>query len=260
MRKIVFFDIDGTLWDETNTIPESTKDALVKLRENGHLAVLCSGRSRGNIRSPKLMDLGFDGVIASCGNHVEYHGQMIHERILSPEELQRTLKTCKECKFPLVLEGPKKLWLDEEGFEGDPYVDYLLEELGEDAIFLHGYTPDIYVNKFSSLILPETDFDRVQEELGDFLDFIIHGVVVEAVPKNTSKATGIEILCQHLGIAKEDTFAIGDSINDLDMLQFVGHGISMGNGSQVAKDAAEYVTTDLHNNGVYNALSHYGLI
>ena len=65
---------------------------------------------------------------------------------------------------------------------------------------------------------------------------------------------------EYLGINKEDTYAIGDSINDLEMLQCVGHGIAMGNATQVAKDVAEYVTTDIHEDGIYNALKHYGLI
>ena len=67
-------------------------------------------------------------------------------------------------------------------------------------------------------------------------------------------------MCGHLDIAKEDTFALGDGVNDLEMLGFVGHGIAMGNASQVAKDAAEYVTNHIHEDGVLNALKHYNLI
>ena len=85
-------------------------------------------------------------------------------------------------------------------------------------------------------------------------------VVLECTPKGTSKATGIEWLCKHLGVAKEDTYGIGDSINDLEMLQCVGHGIAMGDGTQAAKDVAEYVTTPLWEDGIYHALQHYGLI
>ena len=73
MRKAVFFDIDGTLWDEKMQIPQSTKEALKRLRENGHYAFLCSGRSRSNIRSPRLLELGFDGVVAACGTHIDFH-------------------------------------------------------------------------------------------------------------------------------------------------------------------------------------------
>ena len=110
-------------------------------------------------------------------------------------------------------------------------------------------------------MLPHTNYEAIKSALEDEFDFMMHdAVVLECTPKGTSKATGIAWLCDYLGIAKEDTYAIGDSINDLEMLQSVGHGIAMGNGTQVAKDAAEYVTTDIHEDGIYNALKHYGLI
>jgi hypothetical protein len=49
-------------------------------------------------------------------------------------------------------------------------------------------------------------------------------------------------------------------VNDLDMLDFAGHGIAMGNGTAPAKEAAEYVTTDIHDDGIRRAMEHYGLI
>lgn len=265
MSKIVFFDIDGTICDDTMEIPESTITAIRTLRENGHLAFLCSGRARGNIRSKKLEAIGFDGVIAACGNHVELNGEVIYERILETDIVKKIIRLCREHRMPIVLEGPVKHWLDANGFESDPYVDYLLADLGDAAIMLaegpDAYTDDIYINKFSADIMEYTDFDAIRSELEDVFDFLLHeGNVLECVPKGTSKATGIQWLCNHLDISQEDTYAIGDSVNDLDMLGYVGHGIAMGNASQVAKDAAEYITTDIHDDGIYNALKHYGLI
>ncbi len=261
MGKIVFFDIDGTIWDWDTNIPDSAVTAIRQLRANGHKAFLCSGRSRGNIRSKKLFDIGFDGVIAACGNHVEMDGQILYEKILEPELVKKIVSLCEEHRMPVVLEGPVKHWLSEKGFEEDPYVDYMIAEMGEDAVFLHGYTEDIHINKFSADVLPYTNYEAIKSALEDKFDFMMHDdVVLECTPKGTSKATGIDWLCMHLGIAKEDTYGIGDSINDLDMLQYVGHGIAMGNGTQVAKDVAEYVTTDIHEDGIYNALKHYGLI
>jgi hypothetical protein len=57
-----------------------------------------------------------------------------------------------------------------------------------------------------------------------------------------------------------DTFAVGDSVNDLDMLRFAGHGIAMGNATAPTKAAAEYVTADIHDDGIYQAMQHYGLL
>ena len=138
---------------------------------------------------------------------------------------------------------------------------YLFEEMGKSAKVLKEYTPDIRMNKFSADVLEDTDYDRIKAELGNDFDFLEHeGNVVECVPKGTSKATGIEWLCRYLGVPREETYAIGDSINDLDMLEYVGHGIAMGNATQPPKDVAEFVTTDIHEDGIRNAMLHYHLI
>ena len=90
---------------------------------------------------------------------------------------------------------------------------------------------------------------------------MIHGdIVIEMVPKGYSKATGIIYLCDKLGINIEDTFAFGDSANDIEMLKCVGCGIAMGNGTDDAKNVADYVTDSLHDDGIYNACKHFGLI
>lgn len=261
MSKLIFFDIDGTIWDEEMKIPQSTIEAIKKLKENGHKTFLCSGRARGNICSKELHVLGFDGIIAACGNHVEMDGKILYEKILAPELVKKVITVLSECKMPVVLEGPEYHWIDEEGFEEDPYVLYLFQDMGEHAKILKGYEEDIRINKFSGDIFENTDFERIKQELGKEFEPLLHeGNVVEFVPKNTSKATGIKWLCEYMGVDIRDTYAVGDSVNDLDMLEFVGHGIAMGNGSQPAKDAAEYVTAAIHEDGIFLAMQHYGLI
>ena len=77
MKKAVFFDIDGTLWNEHMQVPESTTKAIRELRNAGNYAFLCSGRSRSNIRSEKILGIGFDGIVAACGTHIEYEGKKV---------------------------------------------------------------------------------------------------------------------------------------------------------------------------------------
>ena len=119
MPKLIFFDIDGTLWDERMVIPESTISTLKRLQENGHKIFLCSGRARGNIRAKELLDIGFDGIIAACGNHIELDGEVIYENILSPELTEHVVNVLRKCHMPVVLEGPDYHWIDKEGFQED---------------------------------------------------------------------------------------------------------------------------------------------
>ena len=262
MSKYVFFDIDGTLWDDKMIVPESTKAAIKKLQENGHKAFVCTGRAMGNVNDPQFDEIGFDGFIAACGNHVEMDGKVLYERNMSYEDVKAIYDASREHRLPIIYEGSKFQWMDREGFEGDSYIAYIVENLKDAARFLDECElEEIEANKFSALINENTNYMAVEEALSESFDFMDHGDgIIEAVPKGTSKATGIAWLCEHLQIPIADTYALGDGVNDLEMLGLVGHGIAMGNASQVAKDAAEYVTTHIHEDGVLNALKHYNLI
>lgn len=262
MRKYVFFDIDGTIWDEDMVVPESTKIAIKMLQKNGHKAFVCTGRAMGNVCDPQFDEIGFDGFIAACGNHVEMDGSIIYERNMSYEDVKAIYDVSRQYNLPIIYEGTKFQWLDREGFDGDSYISYIVENLRESAVFLDECElEDIHANKFSALLNENTNYPAVVEALSDRFEFMDHGDgIIEAVPTGTSKATGIQWLCNHLNISIDDTYAIGDSVNDLEMLAFVGHSIAMGNANQAAKDVAEYVTTHIQEDGIKNALEHYGLI
>lgn len=262
MTKYVFFDIDGTLWDENMVVPESTKVAIRQLQENGHKAFICTGRAMGNVCDPQFDEIGFDGFIAACGNHVQMDGKILYESNMSYEEVKAIYDASRNHNLPIIYEGTNYQWLDREGFDGDGYITYIVEKLRDSAVFLDECElTEIQANKFSALLNGNTNYDGIKEALSEMFDFMDHGDgIIEAVPKGTSKATGIAWLCEHLGISIEDTYAIGDSINDLEMLGFVGHSIAMGNASQSAKDAAEYITTHIHEDGILNALKYYKLI
>lgn len=262
MTKYVFFDIDGTLWDENMIVPESTKAAIKMLQENGHKAFVCTGRAMGNVNDPQFDEIGFDGFIAACGNHVEMDGNVLYERNMSYEDVKAIYDVSRQYHLPIIYEGSQYQWLDRDGFEGDNYIAYIVENLKDVARFLDECDlKEVEANKFSALVNEKTNYPAVEMALADRFDFMDHGDgIIEAVPKGTSKATGIAWLCEHLNISKEDTYALGDSINDLEMLAFVGHSIAMGNASLMAKNAAEYVTSHIHEDGVFNALKHYGLI
>ncbi len=105
------------------------------------------------------------------------------------------------------------------------------------------------------------DIETVKRDLKDHFDLIFHTTeVFEIVPKGYSKAKGIQWICEYLNISKEDTYAFGDSVNDLEMLSYVSHGIAMGNATDPAKEAADYVTADIWNDGIMQGLKHFSLI
>lgn len=260
MRKAVFFDIDGTLWDFTNRIAESTVAAIRALRKEGHLAFLCSGRARAYIQSPELFAIGFDGVLAGCGTHVELNGEIIYEKLIEKELAIYTVETVRKYGFRPILEGPEYLYMDAEDFAHEPYGKKVMRELGGHLVGIRENYGEWKINKLSCAT-DHADREGCFRALSEHYTYLIHNEdVAELVPKGHTKATGIIKVCGQLGIDRADTFAFGDSVNDLEMLSYAGVGIAMGNADARVRRAADYVTDGLYDDGIYNAMVHFGLI
>lgn len=283
--KIAFFDIDGTIWNFHNEIPESTGRAIRALRENGHLAFLNTGRSRGFVTSKPLFNLGFDGVVSGCGTMIECAGaekcedgsyglkeergvtgvnyreeDVIFYHRLDNELLQEVLDVIRPLGFKPILEGRDYLYFDIEDFANDPYGQAINRQLGKRRLPIRENAGLWEASKLSC------DTAGADIEAGysylerNFQNLIHNEKVVESVPHGFSKGSGIRKVCELFGIPLSDTIAFGDSVNDLDMLETAGIGVAMGNGTDAAKQAADYVTTDMFDDGIWNACEALGLI
>ena len=82
----------------------------------------------------------------------------------------------------------------------------------------------------------------------------------DVIPAGSSKAVGIDKMLAYFGIPLADTMAFGDGGNDVSMLRHVGIGVAMGNAGDEARRAADYVTTSVDEDGILNALRHFGVI
>ena len=95
-KKILFFDIDGTLISETSgEIPESTKTALKKAQENGHITIINTGRTRALIE-PRLQDMKFDGYICGCGTYIEIHNKVLYHKTIYKHKYKEIIKVLKD--------------------------------------------------------------------------------------------------------------------------------------------------------------------
>jgi Cof subfamily protein (haloacid dehalogenase superfamily) len=275
-RKAVFLDVDGTLIDDYGQVPGSAVRAVREARTNEHLVFLCTGRSMVEL-TPTVLEVGFDGFVVASGAYVQVGSDvLLHER-LSREAVHHVADYFEA-------HGGGYYFQSHDGVYASPKARDLLRSIvashvAADPAFDeldHGlvrYVDTIIVDRdpYAMPITKAIYFDAVSpiEELrAEFTDFEIvpSSVTVfgtsagEMMIPGVHKATGIDVLLAHVGIDLADTIAIGDSYNDLEMLEHVAVGIAMGDAPQAVKDIADEVTTSTVEDGIHLAFVRHGLI
>lgn len=259
-EKLLFFDIDGTLWDYYNNIPQSAVEGIHAAQAAGHLCFINSGRTRAFITDENLLGIGFDGIVSGCGTMIEIGGERRLYHRMDTDTIIRALDIFGKHSFMPIFEGPEYLYIDHETFTEDKFLGKLEAEMGPGLVEINDYWGRWEASKFSCAVTAGF-IDGARPDLEDDFEFLVHSpTVVELVPRGFSKGTGIEKVCEILGRSAEDTIAFGDSANDLPMLKTAGVAVVMGNGSEEAKAAADHITADLEEDGIAKALQHLHLI
>ncbi len=262
-RSMLFFDIDGTLITEgeTRILPESTKQAIRKARENGHLVFINTGRVRINI-DEFIQEVGFDGYVCGCGTYIESGGTVLLHHETEQARCVEIARKCRECGLLAIFEHANKNGYDKEAM-GEQHLKILeyFKSMGKRMIS-DIEDPEFSFDKFAAW------YDKEHAKLEEFEQFVAEdftcikreGAFIEVVPKGFSKATGIQFLMEEYGIPIEHVYAFGDSNNDLDMLRYVRNSIAMGVCSDEVARIAAYRTDTVMQDGIYNAMKHFGLI
>lgn len=259
---VIFFDIDGTLVDEaTQVIPQSTIDAISALRENGHIPIINTGRPYSHI-DPRVRQLPFSGWVCAGGMEVYLNGQWLRRYCMSRELSQQVIEAVRECKMQVIFEVEGGFYLDGPQSTA-PQVTHESSRMIAKGFSVKqvAEVDDPILIKFVSYDGPESRHDAfVSQMQAHFTCIDRGGTMMEYVQKGCSKAEGMACMLQALGSSREETFAIGDSTNDLPMFRAAGHAICLGDGMEEAKAEAEYVTDTVLGDGIAKALRHYGLI
>ena len=109
MSKLIFLDVDGTLVDYHNRIPESAVKAIRQAREKGHLVYVCTGRSKAEMQ-PELWKIGLDGMIGGNGSYVEHHGQVLMHQLISKADAAKIVDWLTERHLAFYLESNNGLF------------------------------------------------------------------------------------------------------------------------------------------------------
>lgn len=273
----VFLDVDGTLVDETGQIPDSARRAVRETRANGHRVFLCTGRSLAELW-PEILDIGFDGLVAAAGAYVQVGGVVLRHDHIEPADVRRVV----DFFDPL---GVQYYFQATDGVYGSPGIqaklrqlitgsvtdEYLLAELQHGLFrFINSIIVDadpLAVDITKAVYVDATvPIDEIRAEFSGSFDVIPSSVPMfgpnsgEIQLPGVHKAAGIDVVLEHLGIARADTLALGDSYNDLEMLHHVGVGIAMGNAPQRVRDVADETTAAPGEDGILLAFRRHHLI
>ena len=260
---LLFFDIDGTIFDDQRQLPATVKPAMEEAHRNGHQLIINTGRTLCNL-DHRLDDFPLDGWVTGCGTRVIYHGETLQSMEYGLKDSLRLRKLFLELKLPVVYECDTAMYFDPEnvshptitGFRKWAEQHRICRDVKEDdpdfrAVKMFCFTEETRIREMEKLTLeagmPYTAINRSPESW-------------ELVPAGYSKGKGIDILREKLGVKPENCYAFGDSRNDLTMLQHAGHSIAMGNADEDVKAVCSYVTDLPENDGIEKAMKHFKLI
>lgn len=278
-KKIIFLDVDGTLIDYHAVMPESAGKAVDQARANGHLVYICTGCSKAEVLSRNLCEL--DGMIGANGGYVEDQGKVILHKSIPREDVRHIVEWCDARGIGAVLESNEGIFYSEimKDQAREVYSKYAAgkgasfeeawkknEHITDHMSFLYGedrYRED--VNKIDFVLSSYQDFLDAKKEFPHMVANTWGGKDEQALfgdlsPEGILKANAIEVLLKHLGRSVEDTIAFGDAKIDISMFELCNYSVAMGNAGPETKEAADYVTTDVNDDGIWNAFKYLNLI
>lgn len=267
-RKLLLFDVDGTITDYTANVPASAPAALKKARENGHLVVIVTGRTR-NRACPAGIEA--DALICGNGAYLEVQGKVLRDFSLNNQDIAEVTDYLNEKDFDYFAEGNNVLY-------GSKYF----ETRSLPAYEKYGIKNPVIRKLYPLMEFPESmrqegiiKINYILHTYQDYLDFKEHfsrfqcltwggkgeeAIFGDCALPGIDKNTAIQELISYLQVEKKDIFAFGDAEVDIPMFKAAGTSVCMGSGREGAKAAADYVTDLTENDGLAKALEHFELI
>ena len=255
--KIIFFDIDDTLRNsKTGFIPSTIPTIFKQLREKGILTGIASGRGIFGV-VPEIRDLKPDFFVTLNGAYIEdKKGNVIYSNKIAKDKVEEYITWTKEVGIDYGLVGSHAAKLSRRTEMISQAIDPIYPDLEVDPDFYQ--KEDIYQmwtfeDQGDDLILPDT--------LASTLRMVRwHEHSSDVVPISGSKAAGVAKVVEHLGLKPENVMVFGDGLNDLELFDYAGISIAMGNSHEKIKEKADYITKTVEEDGIFDALERFGMV
>lgn len=275
--KLICIDMDGTLLNSNHEISERNKEALRQAKKLGVNIAITTGRLFGSARYySNLIGIENTPVIASNGAYIKtnYEDIPILENSIPKEIAIEIYKIIKKHNLKINFNSWDTLMREDEVPDDHAYT-IMNKQLPEDKKVKFIINSDFIsaIESFDGKILKGIVIERenldnlwaakdeLKEIFGDKLHVVSSGTDnIEIMIGTTSKGNAVAHLADILNVNAEEVMCIGDSENDISMLKFAGIGVAMGNGLQMVKDIADYITDTNDNDGVSKAVEKFVLI
>jgi Cof subfamily protein (haloacid dehalogenase superfamily) len=253
-KKLIFFDVDGTLISYKNVtyIPIETIEAINRLKENGHMIAVATGRSY-QMAKHILSELKINYAVLENGAHIVTNGESVYEKRISKGISSKICKVLLKTSLCVFAFDVDYVYVNNISEESRNYIETnsgrkdIIKPLADNknslfSIHLYGESNEIseYLKSIKSIDFKENQF--------------------EITTKGISKSNGIKRLAKLLDISHNNIIAVGDGINDIDMIKAAGIGIAVGNACAQLKAVADIVTEDIENGGILKAFKELKLI
>lgn len=259
-RYALFFDIDGTLVSfRTHEIPPSTIFALTQAKANGAKVYIATGRPITIITNLGAIEHLIDGYVTTNGAYCFVGDEVVSSEPIAPNDVQHILDDANKQDYACIVSSATR------------FVVYNPKEV-VDRVFRH----QLAVKQLDMTLPVAPALEEPIYQLTPFFDEAYEQELMRRVPGCVSgrwhpeftdvtsakadKGIGLAVMAAHEGFDIAHTIAFGDGGNDSTMIRQSGIGVAMGNAIDALKTEADYVTTSVDDNGILNALRHFGVV
>lgn len=262
--RLLACDLDGTLMGEDAIIHAPVRRALAAAQALGVAVTLATGRSFGTTL-PFARDLNISlPLICHQGGHIQHplSGEVLYQAALERDMVLRVVELARARDWHLVFYFGDDIYLDQWRYP----LDFYHAMIGTDLHRVDDLAGVVAANEHAPtkfiLVADKEQADRIQAELSarfgrQMIVVRSHNFFVEGNPLGVDKGSALRRLAASLDVHQEQVMAIGDQDNDVTMIAWAGLGVAMGNGSQAARQAADWIAPPLAEHGVAAAIARF---
>lgn len=262
MIRAAIFDIDDTLFDTTSKrfVP-SAIDGLKQLQEEGVLVVLATGRPPLSAQAIQKEGITPNYIVCANGHiTLDAQGKIIAEHAFAQTLSEEVYQYCKANEIGLLWKYPKKVY---EYIHAEIFENFYSKTKGSRKNLILGKT-DIHLLKNPNGGCLGCSLEKLElfneKFAGKCIAVRIDAQSSDLMLYGVNKKSATAALMDRLNITGNECIAFGDNMNDMEILQYAGIGVCMGNGCEELKQRADYVTADLWHDGIRCALQKFRLL